>query len=99
MKEKQDILLVDVRKKGFKVLKGEVTKFPNYASVAQVESHPSVALGTDCRLESKKVTGFALTLDDEILHLSFFTRRDQKKKNEYSSRMERVSSRRRRDRL
>ena len=82
--------------KEFKVLKGEVTKFLNYALKAQVESHPSVALGTDCRLESKKVNGFALALDDEILHLSFFTRRDQKKKKGYTSRMERFSGRRRR---
>ena len=33
-----------------------------------VESRPSVGLGTDIRLESEDITGFALALDDQILH-------------------------------
>ncbi len=37
---------------------------------ANTEGSPSVGLGTDFRLESGKVTGFALAVDDQLLHIS-----------------------------
>jgi hypothetical protein len=43
--------------------KSDVTKFLWAASAASVESRPSVGLGTDCRLESYNLTGFALAHD------------------------------------
>jgi hypothetical protein len=50
--------------KEHKSLKSDVTKFLKASRAARVETHPSVGLGTDCRLESKKVAGFALAIDD-----------------------------------
>ena len=60
-----------------------------------VNGHPSVGLGTDCRLESGSVTGFALTLDGEVLHLSAFSRREGEQDEGRGARMARSSSRRR----
>jgi hypothetical protein len=78
-----------------KALKSDVTKFLWAASTAQVESHRSVGLGTDIRIESRKVTGFALTHEEQILHLSIFTRGDGDCQKPYRSRMQRFSTRRR----
>ena len=52
------------------------------ASDAQLETHPSVGLGIDCRLDSKKCTGFALSYEDHVLHLSVFARKAEDKKTE-----------------
>jgi hypothetical protein len=40
----------------------------------RVESRPSVGVGTDCRLESNGVFGFALVHEGQLLHLSVFGR-------------------------
>lgn len=40
----------------------------------RVESRPSVGVGTDCRLESDGVFGFALVHEGRLLHLSVFGR-------------------------
>ena len=78
-----------------KALKSEVTKFRKAALAAGAESRPSVGLGTDFRLESGKVTGFALALDDRVIHVSIFSRTDDQDRNNPDSRIERFSSRRR----
>ena len=78
-----------------KTLRSEVTDFMKASRGIQVESRPSVGLGNDCRLESKKVTGFALTLDGQILHLSIFAKANSQKQIKQTSRMERYSRRRR----
>ena len=85
-------------KKEFKVLKGDATQFITACRAATVEAQPSVGLGTDCRMESKKITGFALAHDEKVLHLSVFARRDQEKEKNHTQRMERFSNRRRRNR-
>jgi hypothetical protein len=36
------------------------------------QTYPSVGLGTDIRIESRRLTGFALVLDGRLLHLSVF---------------------------
>ena len=77
-----------------KALKSEVTKFRKATLLASAESHPAVGLGTDFRLESKKVTGFALALNEQILHMSIFAREDDRKKSGDRSRMRRFSQRR-----
>ena len=59
-----------------KVLRSPVTKFFKDCLTAEADSHPAVGLGTDFRLESKKLTGFALILDDHLLHLSAFARQN-----------------------
>jgi len=84
--------------KEFKVLKGDVTKFIKASQASEMETRPSVGLGTDCRMESKKITGFALAHDENVLHLSFFAKRDQQKGENHTPRMERFSNRRRRNR-
>jgi len=78
-----------------KASKSEVTKFLLGASAARVENRSSVGLGTDLRLESNKLTGFALALEEQILHLSVFARSNGHRENTYRSRMQRFSSRRR----
>ena len=75
--------------------KTKVTNFLKAAIDAQVEMHPSVGLGTDCRLDSNKCTGFALSHEDQVLHLSIFAREVEGKKQTPSSRMKRFSGRRR----
>ena len=62
--------------KEHKAFKSEVTKFQKSALSAYAEGRPSVGLGTDFRLESRKITGFALALDDQFLHVSIFARAD-----------------------
>lgn len=62
---------------------------------ASVESRPSVGLGTDFRMESEDLTGFALALDDQMLHLSIFVQKKGGNGDRYSSRMQRFSNRRR----
>jgi hypothetical protein len=78
-----------------KARKGEVTKFLNDAIHAAVENRLSVGLGTDLRLESEGLTGFALALDDQIVHLSIFVRKKGENGDRYSSRIQRFSNRRR----
>ena len=74
--------------------KTKVNNFLKTANDAQVETHPSVGLGTDCRLDSNKCTGFALSHEDQVFHLSVFAREAGGKKPKPSSRMQRFSSRR-----
>ena len=81
--------------KDHKVLKGDVTKFLKASANATVESRPSVGLGTDLRLESENLTGFALALDDQILHFSIFIQGNEGSRNRFPSRMQRFSGRRR----
>ncbi|MDP2647602.1 MAG: hypothetical protein Q8P24_21945, partial [Desulfobacterales bacterium] len=60
-----------------------------------IESHTSVGLGIDLRMESKKFTGFALSLDDQILHLCVFAKEDDRHDNGMTASMRRFSQRRR----
>ena len=78
-----------------KGLKAEVTKFMMASRTARVESHESVGLGTDYRMESRKITGFSLALDNQILHLSIFARENGRDRQESASRIQRFSRRRR----
>ena len=82
-------------KKEHKALKSEVTRFQKTTLSADAEAHPAVGLGTDFRLESKKITGFALALDDQLLHVSIFARAGGDNTSIRKSRMESYSQRRR----
>jgi len=73
--------------------KSEVTKFTAGMLKCQVEVHPSVGLGKDCRMESSHLTGFALSLDDQILHMCIFSRTDGQKEGQANSRRVRYSRR------
>ena len=81
--------------KEHKSLKSKVTKFMVSSKTASVESHESVGLGTDYRMESKRITGFALVLDNKIIHLSVFSLQNSGKQNKNRSRMESYTRRRR----
>jgi len=85
--------------KDHKALKSEATRFQKSALSAGAEGRPSVGLGTDFRLESKKVAGFALALDDQILHVSIFARAEGRNRQAADSRIERFSGRRRNRRV
>ena len=81
--------------KEHKALKSEVTKFRKATLAADAEGRPSVGLGTDFRLESKKVTGFALAFDNKVLHVSIFARTNNQGHVKQTSRMESFTQRRR----
>ncbi len=79
--------------KEHKALKSAVTDFMKAAQGAKIENHPSVGLGTDLRLESKKVIGFSLLLNDKIIHLCIFARANSQDRKKQPSRMARFSQR------
>ena len=81
--------------KEHKALKSEITKFQKAAQLARTESRPSVDMGIDHLLESGKVTGFALALDDQILHLCIFSKENGRNSRVSGSRMGRFSTKRR----
>ncbi|MHC4458502.1 MAG: ARPP-1 family domain-containing protein [Planctomycetota bacterium] len=81
--------------KKYKVSGKDAEKLLKTAANGRVESHASVGLGTDCRLESKSLTGFALAHKDQILHFSVFARADAGDKGEKHSPMAKASLRRR----
>ena len=82
-------------KKGLEVERDQAMEFVHSPTTCNVEPHPSVGLGTDCRLESQTVTGFALAHDKKILHLSAFSRKGIDNKEKSFTRMIRSSHRRR----
>ena len=79
----------------YKALKSEVTRFIKASETARVESHPPVGQGSDLRMESRKITGFALSLDERILHLCIFLRENGRNSHVSDSGMGRFSARRR----
>ena len=79
--------------KEIKVSKTGVSDLIKSAQSSQVESRPSVGLGTDLRLESRKITGFALALEDQILHLAVFAQQGSEKRSGHYSHMARFSNR------
>lgn len=81
--------------KEYKALKSEVTKFQKAVMASESDGGPSVVLGVDYRLESRKVTGFALAADDHVMHVSIFKREDNGNGNRVESRMRRFAERRR----
>jgi len=60
--------------KEYKALKSKLTSFIKNSSKAPVHAHKSVGEGMDFRLETKKITGFALCHEDQIPHMSVFTK-------------------------
>ncbi len=76
---------------------GELTSFLKESISATVESRPSVALGTDCRMVSPALAGSAFVLDGQVLHLSMFAANGagERAGEGRTSRMQRPSARRR----
>jgi hypothetical protein len=73
-----------------------VGSFVKGCAACRVESRPSVGLGTDCRLESVQVTGFALVHEGQLLHMSMFSRQREGRKGQPFARLARTSCRGRR---
>jgi hypothetical protein len=76
------------------VQQGDAVEFLQQCLGCGVEKYPSVALGTDCRLASGDVTGFALLVDEQLVHLSIFRRDNGSHGAGKDSRMRRYSARR-----
>jgi hypothetical protein len=74
--------------------KAKVMAFLKSIKTIQADSHQSVGLGTDYRLESKRCTGFALAFDELVLHLSVFARTSNGERKKPYVRMQRYSTRR-----
>jgi hypothetical protein len=72
----------------------DVRTFLEAARTASVESHSSVGLGTDCRMESERLAGLALVHEEQVLHLSVFARGNGSSKERHGSKMQRFSRRR-----
>jgi len=77
------------------VERDKATEFVHSPTTCKAEPHPSVGLGTDCRLKSKTTTGFALAHNDQVLHLSAFSKTGTENKEKSFTRMIRSSHRRR----
>jgi hypothetical protein len=71
--------------------KTDVANFTKGVLACQVENHDAVGLGIDCRLESDKLTGFALSLDGKVVHMSIFAREAAGGEGSQFSRMARYS--------
>jgi len=69
----------------------ESQRFLEQVWSAKAESFPSVSKGTDVRLESEELIGMALVEDEEVIHLSAFSR--QSSSLEKSPRMANYRSR------
>jgi hypothetical protein len=76
-----------------KVSKTGVSDLIQSAQSAVLESRQSVGLGIDLRLETRKLTGFSLNMEEQILHLAVFTRQGSEKRTGHYSRMARFSNR------
>jgi flavodoxin len=83
-------------KKAFKVTKNEAGKFLEASAGCRVQVHQSVGLGIDCRLDSDQSTGFALSHNKQVLHMSLFAKVAENNQKIPGSRMIRFSHRRRR---
>ena len=81
--------------KEYKALKSNVTQFRKAADAAGSEGQPGVGLGTDFRIESRRVTGFGLVLNEKVLHVSVFERGNDQHREQRPSRMGRYTQRRR----
>jgi hypothetical protein len=81
--------------KDHKASKTKVTNFTKGVLECKAETHDAVGLGTDFRFESDKLTGFSLTLDGKVVHMSMFARElNARGGDDRFSRMARYSRRR-----
>lgn len=73
----------------------EATAFLEACASARAESYEAPALGTDGRIFSEEVTGFALAFEDRLLHFSAFSRKGANGTRKEQSPMARYTARRR----
>jgi hypothetical protein len=94
------VIMVPNIRKGDTNMDTVIKNYLEQMKVGRKQSHKNLALYPllstySVGLESRKITGFALGLDDQLLHLSIFARTDGQDRNNSNSRIERFSSRRR----
>jgi hypothetical protein len=82
--------------KAHKVTRGDAGKFMEAWAGCRVETHRSVGLGIDCRLDADQSTGFALAHEEQVLHMSLFTKAAESNAEFPGARMIRFSLRRNR---
>jgi hypothetical protein len=71
-----------------------VRQFCKEVQKARMQTHPSVDLGTDIRLENERVIGSALGHEDQILHLSVFAKERSQGRGSSGGSLRRASFRR-----
>lgn len=80
-----------------KIHKREAEKLLKDIPQGRTRSYPSVGLGTDIRIESNRLLGFALAVENRILHFSVFAQNGGSDPSRVrSARLSRFSSRRQR---
>ena len=84
------------REKAKKGTKSDAGKFIEGSTGCRVQAHQSVGLGIDCRLDADRSTGFALSHDKQVMHMSLFAKAAENNRQTPGSRMIRFSHRRRR---
>ena len=82
--------------KMLRISKTDAGKFMETAAGCRVETHRSVGLGIDCRLDADQSAGFALAHEDQVLHMSLFAKAAETNAELPGSRIIRFSHRRRR---
>jgi hypothetical protein len=60
--------------KALAVTRSDAGKFMEASAGCRVETHRSVKLGTDCRLDADGASGFVLAYLDQVLHVSLFAK-------------------------
>ncbi|MEW6440770.1 MAG: DUF6569 family protein [bacterium] len=86
---------LDPAKERLQVEESQAVELLDGCKAASVESRASVGLGTDCRLGADGLTGFALVLDGQVLHLAAFSGGRKTAGSPGDSKMSRFSARRR----
>jgi hypothetical protein len=89
-----DAMDADTNKKKFISSPKKASSFRDDVMNCLVNKRPSISLGTDLRLVSRKVIGSALSVDNEILHLTAFAR-DEKDSRKKTGFYQRASKRKR----
>ena len=89
-----DAIDVNGRKKRYSFPKGKASGFIDDIRGCLVKERSSISLGTDVRLASQKVIGSALSLKNEVIHLTAFAK-DGKEQNKEVGFYQRPSRRKR----
>ncbi len=90
-----DAIDANEKKKKYLSSSQKATFFLGDVGKCLVKERPSISLGTDIRLVSQKVIGSALSVDDEVVHLTAFARdeKDTRKKVGFYQRASRRKTR------
>jgi hypothetical protein len=90
-----DAIDADEKKKKYLSSSKKATFFLDDVGNCLLKERPSISLGTDIRLVSQKVIGSALSVDDDVVHITAFARdeKDTRKKIAFYQRASRRKTR------